>query len=119
MKTSAIISDCGLYRYHLFAFRSTDPRYLLAAKNPIGDENNTHLNEMAKRADIVVCAWGNSGTVDKMLLKYPNYKPFFEFNKVIYHLQLTKTGTPRHPLYLKKETKPTQYAIIPANRNFI
>ena len=41
-----------------FAFRATDVRELRRAHDPVGPENDTHLERIMRDADIVVAAWG-------------------------------------------------------------
>lgn len=102
---SAIISDCGTYRYRLergsgrtlsvimvnpstadaenddptirkvlgfaerlfceriivgnkFAFRATDVNELRAAKDPIGPDNDRHIEQILRDGDVHVAAWG-------------------------------------------------------------
>ena len=44
---------------NLFAFRSTDPKELLSATDPIGPNNDMYIEKETK-GRLVVCAWGNS-----------------------------------------------------------
>lgn len=98
----------GLYVGNLFAFRSSNPKDLLNASDPIGKENLKHIAEMRDKSQIVVLAWGNSPIVESLLsdtdyAPLQGMKPFF--------LELSKNGTPKHPLYLKKELVPKQFKI--------
>ena len=58
---------------------------------------------MASRADLVICAWGMHGAmgdraaVVERMLRGCGLR--------LYHLGLTKSGAPRHPLYLKRSLK--------------
>ncbi len=51
-----------LYVLNLFAYRATYPRDLFRADDPIGPENDRYILDYARRAALVVCAWGNGGT---------------------------------------------------------
>ena len=91
----------GLIMLNLFAHRSTDPKKLYSVNHPVGPENDFHLRSASSKAGITIAAWGNHGdyvnranTVIKILTK-PHY------------LKLTNAGCPGHPLYLKKDLKPT------------
>jgi hypothetical protein len=99
----------GLHVGNLFAYRSTDPKNLLTAIDPIGEENKHYLKLMASQCDKVVCAWGNSGIVNKLLKKNPDYKPLLNFGLNTYYIDLCNDGTPKHPLYLKGDLSLKNY----------
>lgn len=87
---------------NLFAFRATNPRILPSVQDPIGPENDTHIEREAARAALVVCAWGNhaklnmrSTAVRGMLSGIP-----------LHALRVTKANEPEHPLYLPLNLKP-------------
>lgn len=93
---------------NLFSYRSTKPENLKLVENPEGDpENATTVVQLAKGAHLVVCAWGARGELygraDFMT------RILVEEGIALHHLGLTKDGQPRHPLYLKGETKPTRW----------
>ncbi len=83
---------------NLYAFRATQPAVLFQAADPVGPDNDLHLEQAMKRADRVVLAWGNHGLRDERatevlgIIKSLNIKPMC--------LGLTNAGQPRHPLYL-------------------
>lgn len=90
---------------NLFAFRATDPRALKTVDDPVGPRNDGFLRMTAKRADLVVAAWGNHGAlharsaaVRKLLRGVP-----------LTFLSLTKTGEPSHPLYLPSNLVPVEW----------
>lgn len=96
----------GVYVINLFAFRSTYPTELLQAEDPIGTSNLSYqLVTMHKRdVDSIVVAWGNSPIVRKLQKSSPDYL-FEVFGGLpLYHMGLSKDGTPKHPLYLKSDT---------------
>ncbi|MBX3452747.1 MAG: DUF1643 domain-containing protein [Planctomycetaceae bacterium] len=83
---------------NLFAYRTTDPSGLTEVNDPIGPENDHWIAVEQSRADRVVAAWGNHGILvgrDKAVL---------ECLDRVYCLGVTKTGCPRHPLYLSADT---------------
>jgi hypothetical protein len=89
----------GLVMVNLFAFRSTRPSILLAAADPVGPANDMHILAAARTAERIVLAWGTCGahlgrdrTVLAML-------PDADC------LGTTKHGHPKHPLYLKGNTR--------------
>lgn len=47
---------------NLFAFRATDPDVMKSADDPVGPENDQHLQDLANGASVVIAAWGVHGT---------------------------------------------------------
>lgn len=47
---------------NLFAYRATQPADMLAQDDPVGPENDAHLQKLAAEAGVVVAAWGVHGT---------------------------------------------------------
>ena len=97
---------CGsLVVVNLYAWRATDPRELLTADDPVGPNNYAYLTaEAMVAADSggpLVAAWGASGQPERVaqVLALPGMDRLTA-------LALTKTGQPRHPLYLKADLKP-------------
>jgi hypothetical protein len=153
VERSAIISECGLYRYtlgrqwaagpplnflmlnpsvadatdddptirkclgfarrwgfpgivvtNLFAFRATAPADMRRASDPVGPENDDRIVAEAKRAGLVVAAWGTDGgfrgrdRVVKRLL--------IGAGVTIHAARFTKDGHPWHPLMLPYRFRP-------------
>ncbi|MCU1279184.1 MAG: hypothetical protein JWM53_2730 [bacterium] len=110
---------CGeLFVENLFAFRSTDPRYLTAVRDPVGPQNNDYIIGAACRAHesggVVVAAWGvHGGHLDQdrkvmsLLTETLGIK--------VQCLGTTVEGFPRHPLYLTRDTALELYAGRPLN----
>lgn len=91
---------------NLFALRSTDPAALKTHRDPVGPLNDTHIVEAARRADLVVCAWGQHGAfVNRATAVLHLLRP-----RQLHHLKLSKDGQPGHPLYLRAELKPQPWA---------
>ena len=94
----------SLLMVNLFAYRATLPTELKNVKNPIGNDNDLHILELSKKADLAVAAWGNEGTLlnrDKEIKKIlPN----------LMCLKINKSGQPAHPLYQKKDLKLIKYS---------
>ncbi len=65
--------------------------------------------ESVLKSDRIILAWGNHGSWQQQdiyiveLLKNHNH---------LYSLGMTKRGCPRHPLYLRRTTKPQKYSNI-------
>lgn len=94
---------------NLFAYRTSKPSLLKQATEPIGKGNERYIEESVEKCDRVILAWGNHGTWRQQdiytleLLKSYNH---------LYSLGITKKGCPRHPLYLRSNTKPLKYPNI-------
>lgn len=93
----------GLLTTNVFAWRSTDPRGLRDATDPVGPDNDTFLLDIARRAELVVAAWGvhaalgGRGESVRRLLVGAGVEPHV--------LRLTKDGHPGHPLYVAATTR--------------
>jgi len=88
----------GLLLVNLFALRSTDPRNLYTAREPIGPENDRWLRMTAKSAELVVAAWGVHGELHGRGRGVESYFPKLAC------MGKTREGHPRHPLYLSRDT---------------
>ncbi len=99
----------GAFRVtNIFAWRDTDPKLMRAAEDPIGPENDAALVSSAldwiRPQDQIICAWGahgdhlDRGNTVKELLRATG-KPLFT-------LGLTKSGHPKHPLYIGYDQQP-------------
>lgn len=90
----------GMVVCNLFALRSTDPDLIYTAVDAVGPENDRYIRGFAED-NTIVCAWGVHGEFhdrDKTVIKLLAGRPLF-------CLGVTKHGHPKHPLYLKSETK--------------
>ena len=85
---------------NLFAYRSSSPQILKMVSDPIGPENDWWLNKIAGEVDILVAAWGSTKANgrDREIRE--------RFRGRLMALNLTKAGSPGHPLYLPKNLKP-------------
>lgn len=90
-----------LVMLNLFAYRATDPERMGLEDDPVGPDNDQHLALELAQAKLVVCAWGATGghtlrAAEVMRLVLPRHKARC--------LGLTRTGFPRHPLYVQGAT---------------
>lgn len=84
------------------AFRATKPKDVPKGKGSIGPDNDYHVRECCKRADVVVCGWGNlaGGRAEHTL------GLIREAGKTPLALKQNKDGSPTHPLYLRADLIP-------------
>ncbi len=101
----------GLEVVNLFAYCATDPRVMKAHTDPIGRDNDAAIAAAVSRAGLVIAGWGAHGAhMDRgrqvaLQLRRIGYP--------LYHLGLTKTGQPTHPLYVGYDVQPQQFVTQP------
>ena len=86
---------------NLSASRTPKPKEMKAAADPVGSLNNRWIKSWSVLASILVAAWGTHGTYrgrDREVLKLLARHKIMCFGK-------TKHGHPKHPLYLRSDTK--------------
>lgn len=101
----------GIFVGNLFAYRCTSPSELLCIQNPVSDkifEYELALIKMRRQSRIAICAWGNSKIIEKL---NPRHKPLRLIDIPLSYLELSKDGTPKHPLYLRGDLKPKLFSI--------
>lgn len=103
----------GIRVVNLFAHRSTDPKGLLLASDPVGRENSAHLSfTMTPRATdesvLTVFAWGATGGPHVAKLMAPQIAEALSLARARsvrpMCLGTAKSGAPRHPLMLGYST---------------
>lgn len=93
----------GLRVVNLYALRSTDPKGLWLAPDPVGPDNDEWLRSYASDAAVhgwpLVAAWGANAKPARVarVLALPGMGDLCA-------LGVTKSGAPRHPLYLQSDT---------------
>jgi hypothetical protein len=90
----------GVYVGNLYAYRSTDPKGLKDVVDPVGADNKAHIEHMLTLVDKVVYAWGNNEK-EPLWLR--------DLVETPYCIALSKTGIPKHPLYLKGDLQLMPY----------
>lgn len=103
---------------NLFAFRATDPAKLATAADPVGPDNDTHIEDAVRQADKVIAAWG----ADTAAAKDDRARVLAVCGMVdrvrpLWCLGCTKDGSPRHPLYVPGNTAVQPYLAWKAWRN--
>lgn len=95
-----------LFMANLHGFRSTDPRGLARAGDPVGPDNLFIIKTLVFASDLVICAWG----ANPLYASAPDIARWVQTRAHARHLGLTKNGSPRHPLYLRADTAPMTFA---------
>ena len=94
---------------NIFAWRETEPKKMRMVNDPIGPQNNEIIEKGCLWADITVAAWGNHGAYLKRSEKVKHL--LASIGKPIFHLGLSKTGEPKHPLYISYRQLPERWNI--------
>lgn len=120
-KAGADFNDPTITRYEGFAKRdkfalllagnllchvATDPDDLKWVDDPIGPQADEWLVKMRKMADVCVVAWGNNG---KFLKRDQHVLKLLAPLGPLHCFGLNKTGTPKHLLYLRSDTKMIEF----------
>lgn len=99
----------GIYMLNLFAYRATNPKELMRAPvNPIGDDNNLYLRKYHQPQGLNIACWGNHG----LLMNRADEVIELLGKESLSCLGVTKTGQPKHPLYLPKDTNPMALSLF-------
>jgi len=101
----------GLEIANLFAFRATDPRDMKMASDPVGPENDHHLETFLGEVNQVILAWGNNGLWrgrDKAVLELLRNKGL-----PLWCLKISAQGAPEHPLYKPASLRPIPFPLPP------
>lgn len=94
----------GLSVVNLYAYRATRPGDLWAAPDPVGAENDSVLARVLREASAqgwpVIAAWGSHARPDRA-------RHLADLASIcgarLLALGVTRDGSPRHPLYLRKD----------------
>lgn len=92
----------ALVAVNLFALRSPEPARLRRARDPVGPDNDRHIRSAARTASLVIAAWGIHGALAGRDLAVRSLLAPHRISC----LGLTRSGQPRHPLYLPSDLRP-------------
>lgn len=90
----------GLYKGNVFGYRSTDPKALATALDPVGPDNDATIREYAARCSLRIAAWGADKSVTPVRVA-----AMLAILGECYCLGTTRDGHPKHPLYLPKNAE--------------
>ncbi len=89
---------------NLYAYRATDPRRLWKVTDPVGPDNDEWLRAAALDAHntngYVIAAWGVHARRDRVHAA----TTVLSSTGTIHCLGTTRSGAPRHPLYLRNDS---------------
>ncbi|MCC5582364.1 DUF1643 domain-containing protein, partial [Microtetraspora sp. AC03309] len=95
----------GVTLLNLSAAVMTDPRLLAQVANPIGPDNDAHLDREAARHDVIVFAWGsNADPARARAVATRLWSITRQTGGSVACLGWTAEGQPRHPSRLAKAT---------------
>ena len=84
----------GFELINLFALRSRDPSELVRHPEPIGPTNNRWIKRTLSNDKLLVACWGNGGAL------FQREEVVRCLHSRLHCLGTTKSGQPKHPLYL-------------------
>lgn len=98
----------GLTVVNLYAYRATSPNDLWLTNDPIGPENDRVLADVLCTAgDLVIAAWGSHARAERVE-RLGSIAAACDIQLMA--LGQTKSGQPRHPLYLPSAAQLTPWA---------
>lgn len=92
---------------NLFAYRATNPLELAKRDDPIGPDNDLHLLVGASYLSTTIAAWGAHAMAMKRGVEVAHYLAQQAIG--LKCLGVTKSGAPRHPLYVKSDAPLIDY----------
>jgi hypothetical protein len=104
MKFTERLGHDSMMVVNLFAYRATDPEELVGVEDPVGPENGHWVRQACHQAPLIIAAWG---AIKKQLLGAARaiFGIIGKEGYVLKCLGKTKNGMPRHPLYLRDDSK--------------
>lgn len=97
----------GIVVANIFGLRSTNPKMLKLAEDPIGPKNDEALVAAVAHQPLVICAWGIHGSLRDRGREVA--QRLDDRGVTLHHLGLTAKGHPRHPLRLRRDLRPTRW----------
>lgn len=97
---------------NLFAFRSAEIKDLRSARDPIGPENDAHLVQIMRDAEIHIVAWGAQAKLPEVLRKRWQFivRTADRLGVELHCIGLNDDGHPKHPLTTGYEIPMTSWS---------
>lgn len=89
----------GIHVCNLFAYRATKPADLMRATGRVGSHNDHALDTMFMLRPTVLCAWGAQAGIEQRVAEFMARYSTYPMSRMVC-LGTTKSGAPRHPLYV-------------------
>jgi hypothetical protein len=96
---------------NVYAYRSTDPAALSQVSDPFGPDNDFHLRDVILGSSGAVAAWGAHPGATAAFREFVQRTPLVTVVGGLVTLGMTKSGHPRHPLYVKGDTRPERWRL--------
>ena len=96
-----------LIKGNAYGLASTDPRGLWRVADPVGPDNDGHIEAIAREAELVVCAWGGNCKPERSRAIVAAIR---RAKRDLYMLGENDDGSPRHPLYLRASLTPVPWS---------
>jgi Uncharacterized protein conserved in bacteria len=96
---------------NLFAWRATDPDELVGENDPVGPDNDRIISAAVARCDMIVCAWGAHRSADRRARIV--WEIVTAVRQSAFCFGVTKSGSPKHPLYIKTGTPLQSFQVRP------
>ena len=101
----------GVEVCNLYAFRSTDPKVLRKADDPVGPENPSEIGAAAAMLSVVICGWGeHAETIDRGGWITSARHLIGDQSKSMC-LGINKDGSPKYPLGLSYDVEPVPFVL--------
>lgn len=89
---------------NIFAYRATNPLHMRTQVDPVGPGNDGAIADRVDWADHIICGWGSHGA---HLARGAQVAGLLRaMNRPLFHLGLTQSGQPKHPLYVGYAVQP-------------
>ena len=97
----------GIEVVNLFAYRATDPLAFSCVTDPIGPRNDDAIKQFTTRNPAsIIAAWGAVRPMFRARIATVMSAIRTTYGRELFCLGVTKDGSPRHPLYVRGDTRP-------------
>ena len=105
-RRAAMLGFDGFFIINIFALVSTDPRELYLHPDPVGPDNDQHIQAVGDQCGVIICAWGHHGGYRERGAQILDSFAKRNLTRKLWCLGLNADGSPAHPLYLPYDRLP-------------